>query len=120
MVLMTSDPKTATDQKLPKESEVNMDTMDLVRRVDELIETGNRILNAGTGKGTDETADWGETGKFHDLIKSLFKEIHGCCHQLVGELETECDARSRRGIEKGMTVLKAVRAEILYAAEFGH
>ena len=98
---------------------VNMNTTDLVRRVDELIEMGNRVLAAGTGEGTDGTADSGATGKFHDAIKTFVEDIHGCSHLLDGEFETECDRSSRRDVEKGMTVLKAVRAEILYAGEFG-
>ncbi len=97
-----------------------MDTMDLVRRVDELIETGNRVLAAGTGAGAEGAADEAASGAFHEAIKSFIAEIHGFSHLLAGEFETGSDRSSRGDIEKGMTVLKAVRAEILYAAEFGH
>lgn len=97
-----------------------MDTMILVRRVDELIETGNRVLAAGTGEVAEESAAGGATGDFHEAIKSFIEEIHGCGHLLAGEFETGCEGSSRRDIEKGMKVLETVRAEILYAAEFGH
>jgi hypothetical protein len=94
--------------------------MDLVRRVDELIEKGNRALATGAGEGAEGTLDGGASGAFHEAIKSFVEEIHGCSHQLAREFETEGEGSSRRDIEKGMMVLKAVRAEILYAAEFGH
>lgn len=97
-----------------------MDTMNLVRRVDKLIETGNRLLSADTGEGIDETIDWDGTTSFHKAIESFVEEIHGNNHHRAGEFATEGDKNSRMGIEKGVTVLQNMRKEILYAAEFGH
>jgi hypothetical protein len=97
-----------------------MDTMDLVRRVDELIETGNRLLTAGSGEDSEKTMDWDSTKRFHKAMESFVEEIHGSNHHRAGEFATGCDKNSRIGIEKGVTVLQAVRKEILYAAEFGH
>ena len=96
-----------------------MNTSDLVRRVDELIEMGNMVLATRTGVGLDETVDSAAINKFYDAIGLLTEKIHGYSHPLSRKFETEADRYNPGDAEQGIAVLKSLRIEILYAGEFG-
>jgi hypothetical protein len=99
--------------------EVIMNTSDLVRRVDALIERGNMVLATRTGEGLDETVDTDAIRKFCDEIALLIEIIHGYSRPLNKQFATEAEKYNPGDVEEGIAVLKSLRTEILYAGEFG-
>lgn len=96
-----------------------MNTSDLVRRVDELIEMGNTVVTTRAGEGLDETVDSDAIKKFYNAIELLIEIIHGYSRPLSKKFVTEADKYNPSDAEQGIAILKSLRTEILYAGEFG-
>lgn len=74
--------------KTQKVSEVDMNTNELVRRIDESIEMGKRVMakQVGESSGRVEISDGVE--KLFNKIKILFEKVYGHCNQLSGKFES--------------------------------
>ncbi|NVN92964.1 MAG: hypothetical protein HXX11_20545 [Desulfuromonadales bacterium] len=97
-----------------------MNTSEFVRRIDELIEVGNRILATHRGDGIDGSVTTDAIREFRQKSASFIAKIHGCNPTISVDCEPPAEAATLKGAEQEMAALRAIREEIRYAGEFGH
>ena len=64
-----------------------MSVNELVRRIDEFIETAKRILAAQVSEGADKTEAPDGMKIFYQGIKVLIEDVYGGSNQLSGKFE---------------------------------
>jgi hypothetical protein len=95
-----------------------MGTNELVRRIDESIETAKKILAAQLSKGADRTEAPDGMKMFCQGIKGLIEDVYGDSNHLSGKFEV-MDGYNPAKVEEGLKVLKDLRSLIAYSGEFG-
>lgn len=97
-----------------------MNTTDLVRRVDVLIDMGNGILAAHWGEGVDGIVASNVIRGFRQKTASFIAEVRGCSPAFTDESEPLMEGATRKNAEQEMAALRAIREEIRYAGEYGY
>lgn len=94
-----------------------MNTNELVRRIDDSMEMGKKIMADQTGEvfGGKEASDG--VRRFYNGIKILIEEIYGMGNQLSGKFEA-VEAYDAEGVKEGMSVLADLRKMVVYSGEF--
>lgn len=95
-----------------------MSVNELVRRIDESIETAKRILAVQLSEGADRTEAPDGMKMFYQRIKVLIEDVYGGSNLLSGEFEV-MDGYNPEEVEEGLKVLKDLRGLIAYSGEFG-
>ncbi len=93
-------------------SEVEMNTNEVVKRIDEFIGMGESIVAGNAHDGSE-----GMEGFCHG-IKALIEEIHGFGNQLSARFDA-IDVYDQRMVAEGLAALQDLRRMVLYAGEYG-
>ncbi len=94
-----------------------MNTNELVRRIDESIETGMGILAGRSSEGADRRKDSDGIKTFCLEVKVLIEEINGSGNHLSRQFG-ESDGYGSEMVKEGLAVLKDLRRVIIYSGEF--
>jgi hypothetical protein len=95
-----------------------MSVSELVRRIDESIETAKKMLAAQLSEGADRTEAPDGMKMFYQGIKVLIEDVYGGSNHLSGTFEV-MDGYNPEELEEGLKVLKDLRRLIAYSGEFG-
>ena len=88
-----------------------MNLSDLLRRVDEILDKGNHVLSTRRGtrfENVDHTAFY----EFRTSSLSFLLSVFGERHPYYSEFDHLCNSASPHDVNKGIGILKGVRAEL--------
>ena len=94
-----------------------MSMNELVRRIDESIETAKKILAAQVSEGADRTEAPDGMKMFYHGIKVLIEDVYGGSNHLSCTFEV-MDGCNPEEVEEGLKVLKDLRILVAYSGEF--
>ena len=95
-----------------------MNAHELVRRIDDSMETGKKLMAGQTGKDSDGKEAPDGVKRFYNDIKVLTEEVYGMENHVSGKFEalTRFDPEM---VDEGMSVLTDLRKLVEYSGEFG-
>lgn len=85
---------------------------DLIKRVEQLIEMGKKVLTTRHTTEFMEYVDWGQQKGFRSAGLSFLERTFGSVHPYVKEFEKYTDDQNPSNIDAGIGILEAAKNEI--------